>query len=262
MESFKTPHIGEKDKDFSKFFHSVIDSGCWAKLSFKAKAVYMVLSRFAGYETRRAFPTIIKISQLSGVSKDGVSEALNELEQNGLIEKKRGGPKIGFRNIYKVFKSPERRPVIFKNLLVKKNKIRTQRDSVSGKFYSQKGKDISREITVKCSDKKEEMSSQSEKTVKGTRENTVPGTSRENTDDKQIREIKSNRDSGLAESLAWPKSQASTRLSKSLNEANKETLNDLLKQVGEEGFRKLLVKSGYEQGEIDLFIKTNSLVNA
>ena len=150
--------IAEKDKDFSKFFHVIIDDGTWAKWSLKTKAVYAVINRFANYKTRSAIPTIKTIVRLAGVSKDSVSEAINEIEKAGYFSVKRGGQGIGFRNIYSVHNTKTSTSLINNIYRKKTGRCSYHKDPVTGKFASTGEKnrvptrektanDTSREIT-------------------------------------------------------------------------------------------------------------------
>ena len=129
--------IQKKDKDFSKFFHNIIDSGAWAKWSPKAKAVYPVLLRWAKYDSRKALPTIPTIAKLSGVSRDSVTEGTKEIICSGYLSKKRGNSTIGFRNIYTVFKEPQMVGNLKDAILRGKTvKCKTKRDPKTRKFIS------------------------------------------------------------------------------------------------------------------------------
>lgn len=70
---------------FGRLMSHLDETGLWAKLSFKAKAVYGTLVMNADNKTGRVFLTAPHISEKSGVGKTQVREALNELESEGLI---------------------------------------------------------------------------------------------------------------------------------------------------------------------------------
>lgn len=70
---------------FGRLMSHLDETGLWAKLSFKAKAVYGTLVMNAINKTGRVFLTAPQISEKSGVGKTQVRVALNELEREGLI---------------------------------------------------------------------------------------------------------------------------------------------------------------------------------
>jgi len=94
----------EKDKDFSKIPHFMIDSGLLAELRPSEIKVFLVINRFADYKTGIAYPTVKKISELSGINKDNIAKATRSLVQKGLIEKRKTGERFRFRNWYRVTK--------------------------------------------------------------------------------------------------------------------------------------------------------------
>jgi DNA-binding MarR family transcriptional regulator len=92
----------EKDKDFSKIPHRMIDSGLLSQLKPTVLKVFLVINRFADYQTGVAYPTVEKISELSGVNKNSIAGATKSLAREGLIEKKKTGRRFHFRNCYRV----------------------------------------------------------------------------------------------------------------------------------------------------------------
>ncbi|MCM8778664.1 MAG: helix-turn-helix domain-containing protein [Candidatus Omnitrophica bacterium] len=79
----------KKDKDFSKLPHSLIDSGLVAKVKPSVLKVFLVINRFANYETGLSYPTVKIISELFGVNKSNIAPATKQLALLGLIEKKK-----------------------------------------------------------------------------------------------------------------------------------------------------------------------------
>jgi DNA-binding transcriptional regulator YhcF (GntR family) len=75
------------NKNFAMISHKIVDLGIWAKLSPKAKAVYIVLLRYAGYKNREAFPSVLTIAKAAGLNPKNVSRATAELVIHGLIKK-------------------------------------------------------------------------------------------------------------------------------------------------------------------------------
>lgn len=223
----------EKDKDFSKFFHSVVDSEIWANWSFKAKAVYVVINRYANYNSRKALPTVETIAKLAGVSEDSVNEGIKEIICSGYMSKKRGNVRIGFRNIYTLYKQPDLTPdKLIGDILRKKSvKCKPKKDPITGKFVP------SREIHGDYS-----------------REKAVNSTSRENHHKKESLEIL-NRDTSAGSASACSKSQASPapiKGQKSLKGISNKTLSGLKESLGGvEALRQYLKSQGYPPEEIE-----------
>lgn len=132
-----------QDRNFSKLFHVIIDTNIWSELSPKAKAVYVVLLRFAEYSTRITFLSMQRISVISGLHLDSVPDAIKELVIFGLIQKKRTGPRMNFMNSYYLMKEYE----IGTSLVLREiskgdhcisreipGKCNTLRDPITGKF--------------------------------------------------------------------------------------------------------------------------------
>ena len=92
----------EKDKDFSRIPHLMIDSGLLAELRPSELKVFLVINRFADYKSGISYPGVRKISKLAGVNKDAIAKATDSLVQRRLIEKKTTGKRFGFRNQYRV----------------------------------------------------------------------------------------------------------------------------------------------------------------
>src|SRR3989338_7304323 len=96
----------DKNKEFFMVPHLLIDNGTWANWSFKAKVVFIVICRYAGYSSRKAWPGIDTIAEKAGITADSAVEANKEICKSGWMSKKRGGRDIKFANIYEVFKQP------------------------------------------------------------------------------------------------------------------------------------------------------------
>jgi len=97
-----------KDKGFSKFFHVFVDTMAWAKLSFKAKAMYIVILRHARWDTMTTNISEARIALEAGVSIDSVSEAIKELCINGMLNQDkilRGLSRCRVGNLAKIKKS-------------------------------------------------------------------------------------------------------------------------------------------------------------
>jgi len=225
-------NILEKDKNFSKFFHVVIDSGTWSSWSFKAKAVYPVLNRWARYDSRKALPTVETISKLAGITEDSVREGIKEIVKAGYADKRRGNARVSFRNIYTIFKEPQPMKAIIESISRKKPvKCKTKRDPHTGKFIP------SRKNHGDCS-----------------RNKTVDDISRKNHGKKKNNIEILNRDIATDSASACIKSQASpvsTVRCKSLGNISNETLVSLKDVLGSNKFKGYLLENGYSKDEVE-----------
>ena len=125
----------EKDKDFSKIYHIVVDSGILSKLNGKEAKIYIVLCRYADYVTGISKPTVMTISRLSGVSKNDVKKAVDKLEAMGLILTERTGERFQFRRIYGVIRRDWIEPTFALSVIPARDKgrIKISRDN-KGRF--------------------------------------------------------------------------------------------------------------------------------
>ena len=125
----------KKDKDFSKFYHVIVDTGILAKLNGKEIKIYLVLNRFAGYETAISMPTVMKIVKLSGVNKNEVKKAVDKLGSMGLILTKRTGERFNFRKIYGVVRRDYIEPEVALSIIPQnKEKCREIPRGAKGRF--------------------------------------------------------------------------------------------------------------------------------
>jgi len=123
----------QKDKNFSKLYHEIIKNGLWARLSNPAIRVYGVILIYAHYKTGWSYPTVKTLSRLSGVNKNLISRAIQELESFGLIRKNKTKKKFFFRNSYQIIPHP----LIFPHLLpVKIKKRKSPLKGKDGRFKS------------------------------------------------------------------------------------------------------------------------------
>ena len=97
----------KKRKDFFMVPNVIIKSGLWARMKPSERAVYQVLCYFAHPGSGWAYPSVAKISDLSGCSKDRVCLATRQLVVYGLITKKRAPRGFKFHMTYKVKKDPK-----------------------------------------------------------------------------------------------------------------------------------------------------------
>lgn len=74
------------DTSWFRVFNDLIHSGQWAQLSPNAKALYPVIKSFVGMEGE-ATPTIAKLQEFSGLSKNGVMLGMRELIDCKLVLK-------------------------------------------------------------------------------------------------------------------------------------------------------------------------------
>ncbi len=96
---YSQPELYQANHTWFHFFHDLVRSGRWARMTFPAKAVYPCLKSHCNYENGKAFPSIEKLVVLSGVSVPSVIKALRELEALGLIS---ADKKNGKSTIYKI----------------------------------------------------------------------------------------------------------------------------------------------------------------
>lgn len=97
---------GER-KNFYMKANMIMDSGIYARMLPRHRAVYEVLCRYADNNTGIAYPSVATISKMGGVNKNLISKTTNELESATLIDKTRAGERLGFRNQYRVRKDEE-----------------------------------------------------------------------------------------------------------------------------------------------------------
>lgn len=123
----------KRRKDFFMVPNSIIGSGLWSRMRPSEQAVYSVLCYFANPNSGLAYPTVAKISELSGIKKSNVCKATKQLCQYNLISKKTVKIKLKFRVFYRVFKNPE---IDLITIPWKREKYKPERDKKTGKFLS------------------------------------------------------------------------------------------------------------------------------
>lgn len=129
-----TSKMKPKDNNsFSKFYPQIVKSGLLNRLSSSAIRVYLVLLVYSNYKTNWSYPTVKTISQLSGVNKNRIYKAVEELIDCGLIEKFRCGQRLEYRNYYRIieFHKPP-----FDPIPIKRNKRVNLLRAKDGKFIS------------------------------------------------------------------------------------------------------------------------------
>lgn len=229
--------LEQKDKDFSKFRHEIVDSGLLERLSNRAIRVYLVILRHANYETGLSYPTVKTISKESGVNKNLISSATRELVLNGLIDKSRAPKRFAFRNCYRIVKHLRIRPdIIPRNT----DKCRRYFHGKNGKFKP----------VPKNTDNGIPQNTDSV-IPKNTESDTYP----KNTDKKKnLETLKRDKVLDAAGSAsARPKGQASpaSNPKKSLNAFTEEELHGFIKGVGLDRAKKYLRRIGYDEKEIE-----------
>lgn len=125
----------EKDKDFFKIYHIVVDGGILSRLNGKEAKIYIVLCRYADYVTSISKPTVTTISRLSGVSKNDIKRSIDKLEAMGLILTERTGERFQFRRIYGVIRRDWIEPTFALSVIPARDKgrIKVSRDN-KGRF--------------------------------------------------------------------------------------------------------------------------------
>jgi len=199
--------------------------------------VYLVLLRFANYDSGSSFPTVKTIRRLSGVNKNRIAEATGGLEQKGLIEKVRAGKNFAFRCCYRVIRHPK---IVLTTIPKKGDKCRHSLRGKDGRFKPlPKNRDSG---IPKNADNLVPTNSESD---------TFP----KNRDKKKNLEIL-NRDKNIDKTdsaSACSKKQASpvSNSKKSLKTINKETIDGFIKDKGLKWVKEYLRKNGYDKNEID-----------
>ena len=79
---------GRYQKNFVQVPFELFENGVY--LSERAKVVYITLISFRNNKNSKTYPSYQKIMERSGLNKDQVAAALNELEYFGWIERKKG----------------------------------------------------------------------------------------------------------------------------------------------------------------------------
>jgi hypothetical protein len=73
--------------DFFSYLHRLIDDGIWALLSPSQKAVLLVILRHLNSDTHQAWPSLARLSHLSGISRWRVQRAIAGLVAAGFVKK-------------------------------------------------------------------------------------------------------------------------------------------------------------------------------
>ncbi len=110
----------EKDKDFQKIPHILIDKGIWAKMNRKDVKIYVTINRYADYKSRIARPTVKTIARLSGVHPNHIASTVEKLSMMGLLEVWESSGRFHFRNIYRIAKKEEIDPDIALRIIPQK----------------------------------------------------------------------------------------------------------------------------------------------
>lgn len=235
-------NIQDKDKDFSKFPHSLIDTGIVAQLKPSDLKVFLIINRFANYKTRLSYPAVEKISELSGVNKSNIASSTRRLALIGLIEKIRTGRRFSFRNCYRVIKNPKIDLSIIPCNTDKRKKYFKGKD---GKFKpipsnTENNTPLNTDKDYPC--------------------NTELYTCPSNTDKKEKYRDINNRDDSIEKESAGSASAclssqalpASSKRKKSLSQVTNETLFTLRDQLGgSEALKTYLLKLGYPQEDLE-----------
>jgi len=124
-----------KDKDFSKIYHLLVDTGILAKMSRQDIKIYLVLNRFANYKTGIAYPSVKTLSKLSGINKNDIRQTVDRLCSMGLIEATRAGERFSFRKTYRIVKKDSINPDLALSIIpTKTEKCRYINRGKDGKF--------------------------------------------------------------------------------------------------------------------------------
>ncbi|MCJ7645305.1 helix-turn-helix domain-containing protein [bacterium] len=247
----------EKDKNFSKIPHRMIDSGLLAQLKPTELKVFLVINRFADYKSGISYPGVRKIGKLAGVNKDAIATATNSLVQRGLIEKKTTGKRFGFRNQYRV----TRLKGIYSSLPPSTVPKKTDKCK-----HILRGKD-GRFLTIPKN---------TDNGIPQNTDNPIPsktesGTCPKNTDKIENLEI-SKRDNGIRDnspSGVSNETQSFINHNKNLNtkkdvskkeilkEADRESVKMMIQKKGVEWTKKYLLENGYDEKLIETLEESN-----
>lgn len=91
----KTEYL-KADMSFFSVFRELIDNGTLAEVGVYSWAVYTVIKSYSGYNTGESFPSVQTIAAKSGISEIQVKRSLKQLEEKGLLTKR----KEGRHNVY------------------------------------------------------------------------------------------------------------------------------------------------------------------
>jgi hypothetical protein len=225
--------VGLNEKNFSKIPHSLIDSGILAQLKPSELKVYLVINRFAHYQTGIAYPTVKVISQLSGVSKNNIAKATQVLVKKRLMEKTKSAKKYRFRNCYRIVRLKGIN-LVLASAIIPKNKRKCPKISQGkdGKFIP-----LNTDILVPSN------------TDIPVPPNTECDTCPSNTDKKENLEIFKRDIKRDSKSLFLNKNE---KTQKTLNQVTDEELKELIKaSKNTQRLKKTLTQSGYDPEEVE-----------
>lgn len=92
----------DKGPGFFKVWNFLMDKGIIARMQLRHIKVYLAIARYRNNETGYSYPSVETISNLSGINKNLIARATEELCRATLIEKVRTGANFNFRNSYRI----------------------------------------------------------------------------------------------------------------------------------------------------------------
>lgn len=267
----------KRKKYFCQLSYRLNDEGIIAALyryNPAAMAIYLVLSSLQ--ECRTSFTCPVKdIQEFSGVSKNKVANAVRMLQQIGLIEVKRAGPRLHFMNIYSVKPITPETTLTLKRIPHSRHKSKDTARGSDGRFGGPTAfKDKASPQETPCiipefTEQSKEGAANSgnaescssviteSRIIPDNRDEVVPrtrNTIRNNINKEEInKEIK---ETGLKVDFSLPKtspaSPDSLKRKKSLSQVTNETLAAFKKTLGSsEALKHRLLKDGYPAEEVE-----------
>lgn len=97
----------KSNNNFSKIPHFVVDQGLLRILKRSEMAIYLVLHKHANFNTDISYPSVIRISELTGCGRGVVAKATDRLAELNLIEKIETRVRGLIRNSYRIIRDPE-----------------------------------------------------------------------------------------------------------------------------------------------------------
>jgi hypothetical protein len=227
-----------KDRYFTKLRNEIVDDGWLPVLKDSELRVYLVLARYVNREKEVSFPSVKRITELSGVNKNLICSATQGLVEKGLIRKHRTGEEFKYRNSYQIIKHPK--------IDVSKMPKRAKKTS-----HSLRGEDGKFRPIPKGTEKG--IPSGTDTSIPNHSENLTCPSGSDKKRSKKIDLKENRRDKTLAASGCMkeqPSPPPLSNSSKSLKSISQETIEGFVKEMGLGRFKELLRKQGYDEREI------------
>lgn len=268
MESSEGNPETQKDRNFSKLFHWVVDTGLWAVMPHYAKAVLGVLERHANYTTRLTFVGNATLRTKSGLGKESVREGKRFLFMVGIMEKCWYNGRMQYK-LYPTGENSSPKALEYLIALDKTQKPKRQYErNKRGRFVSSKKRKERKPVIMG----ENNAHNYGQKNAHDYGHINRDSLKRDfiNRDFKERKEKKAKVSNETLSPLRGDLKKAFSSLSKEkdlkkktspkkfLSSASQETLLELLKATGSKGFKEMLLKSGYREQEIEVWLKKQS----